>query len=88
MSLIALLPIARVGDVTAATNSIQSFVTPLLATLAGIAGLVSVLFIIYSRVPPRFVCKYNISPRLWETGNRSLNNVVRAFNLKSNTTHA
>jgi hypothetical protein len=48
MSLLALLPIAGVGDVTAASNSMQSFVTPLLATLDGVAGLIAVLGIIYS----------------------------------------
>lgn len=48
MGFLALLPVARVGDVTAASNSMQSFVVPLLAVLDGIGGLLCVLGIIYS----------------------------------------
>lgn len=48
MNVLTLLPITGVGDVSGASSSMLSFVTPLLATLDGIAGLASVLFIIYS----------------------------------------
>jgi hypothetical protein len=48
MNFLALLPVARVGDVTAASNSMQSFVVPLLSVLDGIAGLFCVLGIMYS----------------------------------------
>ena len=45
---IALLPVSRVGDVTAASNSMQSFVVPLLSVLDGIGGLLCALGIMYS----------------------------------------
>jgi len=48
MNFLALLPVARVGDVTAASSSMQSFVVPLLSVLDGIAGLLCVLGIVYS----------------------------------------
>lgn len=48
MSFIALLPISGVGDVTAASNSMQSFVVPLLSVLDGIGGLLCALGIMYS----------------------------------------
>jgi hypothetical protein len=48
MEFLALLPVARVGDVTAASNSMQSFVVPLLSVLDGIGGLLCVLGIMYS----------------------------------------
>ncbi len=48
MSFLALLPVARVGDVTAASNSMQSFVVPILSVLDGIGGLLCVLGIMYS----------------------------------------
>lgn len=48
MSYLALLPVVGVVDVTAASNSMQSFVVPLLSVLDGIAGLVCVLGIMYS----------------------------------------
>ncbi len=48
MAFITSLPISQVGDVTAASNSMQSFVVPLLAVLDGIGALLCVLGIIYS----------------------------------------
>jgi hypothetical protein len=48
MSFLALLPVARVGDATAASSSMQSFVVPLLSVLDGIGGLLCVLGIMYS----------------------------------------
>ncbi len=48
MSLLALLPVTRLADATAASHSMQSFVVPLLAVLDGIAGLLAVLGLVYS----------------------------------------
>jgi hypothetical protein len=48
MSILASLPFVGVGDVTAASNSMQSFVVPLLSVLDGIGGLLCVLGITYS----------------------------------------
>lgn len=48
MNILALLPVAGVGDVTAASNSMQSFVVPLLSVLDGIGGLLAALGIMYS----------------------------------------
>lgn len=48
MTILASLPFLGVGDVTAASNSMQSFVVPLLSVLDGIGGLVAVLGIMYS----------------------------------------
>lgn len=48
MTILASLPLLGVGDVTAASNSMQSFVVPLLSVLDGIGGLLAVLGIMYS----------------------------------------
>jgi hypothetical protein len=48
MSILASLPFFGVGDVTSASNSMQSFVVPLLSVLDGIGGLLCVLGIMYS----------------------------------------
>jgi len=76
MSVLALLPVAGVGDVTAASNSMQSFVTPLLATLDGIAGLLCTLALIYSGY--LFISSSGDAGRL-QHAKRMLRNAVVGF---------
>ena len=48
MSMLELLPVAGVGDATAATKAINSFVSPLITVLATVGGIVCTLAIMYS----------------------------------------